>query len=300
MSRQASNVFISHSIQHDEELVRTLMPLLNGRNITGYLAEEVRRYDVPVIEKIKDAIRDSDCLVAILSHNGKLSPSINQEIGYAVSSGISVILMIEEGIPRGEIGVFAHGWEAVPFTRERFAESCAIVIGDLSGLRVNRRVDEAREREDRRKNFRLGHIRDQTTRVRDMANMRANRIDEFINNPNAILEQWEHIRENMGFIKGTIEQTTIPSVHAHFTLIDDLMNNPALPARFNGDLWAMAHLLAQIRGINDPIDDFHDRDELIDSLQELRDRIAGLEHLLQLLEQEVPWRNPQAPDAPPR
>jgi 2-phosphoglycerate kinase len=61
------------------------MHLLNERNIAGYLAEEVRRYDVPVIQNIMTAIHESNCLVAILSHNGRLSPSINQEIGYAVS-----------------------------------------------------------------------------------------------------------------------------------------------------------------------------------------------------------------------
>jgi hypothetical protein len=40
---------------------------------------------VPVIQNIMAAIRESNCLVAILSHNGRLSPSINQKIGYAVS-----------------------------------------------------------------------------------------------------------------------------------------------------------------------------------------------------------------------
>lgn len=295
MSRQVSKVFISHSIQHDRELATTLRQRLNERNIIGYLAEEVRRYDVPVIDKIIAEIHESDCLVAILSINGRLSPSINQEIGFAVAREIPVILMIEEGVPRGEIGVFAYGREIVSFTRERFSEDCAIVVEDLSQMRViiRRKIDERREREDRRKNFHLYYIFQQNNRIRDMAVGRVNRIDKLLNDSNSTLDQWQHFTRNMGFIIGTIQETR-PSIGEHFRAIHDLMNNPGLSIRFNGELEAMWHLLVQICEITDPINDRFDREELIDSLEEFRGRIEGLEHLIQLLQQEVPGANTQA------
>jgi hypothetical protein len=84
-----------------------------------------------------------------------------------------------------------------------------------------------------------------------------------------------------------IEQTRA-SVSGHFIAIDDLMNDPRLAADFDSDLLTIYLLLNQIGNINDPIDDFHGRNELIESLQELREvRLAGLNAELQRLEQET-------------
>ena len=66
------------------------------------------------------------------------------------------------------------------------------------------------------------------------------------------------------------------------------MNDPRLAADFDSDLLTIYLLLNQIGNINDPIDDFHGRNELIESLQELREvRLAGLNAELQRLEQET-------------
>jgi hypothetical protein len=302
--QRVSNVFISHS-NNDRELATTLERRLDARGIRGFLAEEVRRWDIPVIDRIRTELTGTQCLVCILSEAGMRSASVNQEIGFVVSRGIHIIPMIEEGVQRQQVGVFVHGWDDVPFTRERFDDACDEVLRQLTAMTVDRTREEAREREegriaevrareDNRKDFRLDNIRTQSTRVRNMLNRRADLIDEFLNRPNTTLDEWNHIRENMGRVIGTVEQT-IPSIQAHFAAIDDLLNRPILPLRFSGDLDAIYHWVNQVHDIrdpsNDPTGDPNEREELMECLEELRQRVAGFEHLLDLLEQEVPARN---------
>jgi hypothetical protein len=154
-------------------------------------------------------------------------------------------------------------------------------------------------REARRKNFRLSPIRYHTSRLRGRIDRIANQIDEFINNANATREQWDVLKRRIENVQALTEQTR-NGIRAHFEAIDDLMINPGLANRFEGDLWTIEHLLAQIGNINNPVDDERDRVELIDSLQELRDtRIPHLDEALQILEQERPQINASSSPPPP-
>ncbi|MGH9926888.1 MAG: hypothetical protein ACREAS_05275 [Nitrososphaera sp.] len=141
-------------------------------------------------------------------------------------------------------------------------------------------------REARRKNFRLTHIRNQTSRIRNMADRIANLIEEVIDNRNRTHHQWARITRNIDNIIALIDPTR-NSVRDHFAAIDDLMRHPGLAGRFDGDMWAIGHVLAvDIRHINDPIDDPDDRQDLVDPLQELRNRIGRFDDLLILLDEE--------------
>lgn len=113
-------MFVSHYFGEDD-YPSTLVKVLRERNIAGYLAIKKKQYEIGIDQKIKDAILQSDYLVPILTNNGLGSPSVNQEIGFALGSGIPVIVMIEKETKKG---VFIYGREPEEFTKEDFTESC--------------------------------------------------------------------------------------------------------------------------------------------------------------------------------
>jgi TIR domain len=114
-------VFISHSF-NDPSLAATLVALLKEEDIIGYMAQRVKEYKLLIIDKIKKEISESDYLVAIITNAGIFSPSVNEEIGYAIGRDVPVIIMMEEGIHK--TGVLTHGREPEIFKIDMFSEAC--------------------------------------------------------------------------------------------------------------------------------------------------------------------------------
>lgn len=112
--QRVSKVFISHSMSDgDGELASILARLLKFKRIRAYVAEEDRRWDGTVTNKISAELTESHCLVAILSQLGTQSASVNQEIGFAVSREIPMILMVEYGVQSGQLEFLhmdGHRW----------------------------------------------------------------------------------------------------------------------------------------------------------------------------------------------
>ena len=111
--------FISHKFtENDTPLAARLADILKARNGSGYLAERHLEYDLMIHEKLKGAIDGSDYLVAIVTEEGQSSPSVHEEIGYALGKGIPVLIMLERDVKLR--GVFALGKEPEEFDRNRF------------------------------------------------------------------------------------------------------------------------------------------------------------------------------------
>lgn len=114
-------VFISHAFGGaDEPLANTLKEDLGAAGIDGYLAEKTPRYDLPIGDKIRQEIDESDWLVAVITGRSHASASVHEEVGYALGRGVKVALMVEEGVAAA--GVFAYGREYARFTVLEFAE----------------------------------------------------------------------------------------------------------------------------------------------------------------------------------
>lgn len=112
-------VFISHAFGGDDErLASTLKKDLAAAKIDGYMAEQTQQYDLSIVDKIKQAIDESDWLVAIITEGGLASASVHEEIGYALGKGRKVITMREKNIE--ESGVLIHGRDTLIFTRGEF------------------------------------------------------------------------------------------------------------------------------------------------------------------------------------
>ena len=114
-------VFITHAFGGDDEpLANTLKKDLGAAGIDGYLAERTPRYDLPISDKIRREINESDWLVAVITGRSHASASVHEEVGYALGRGVRVALMVEEGVEAA--GVFTYGREYARFSVPKFGE----------------------------------------------------------------------------------------------------------------------------------------------------------------------------------
>ncbi len=122
-------VFISHKfVESDQKLAATLQNSLNQHNIYGYLAERKKEYDLVFGEKIKNDIGSSDYLIAIITKNSHIAPSVHQEIGYALGVKVPVRIMAEEQEAKG---VLIEGRDIEKFSRKNFEKSLGNIIKDV-------------------------------------------------------------------------------------------------------------------------------------------------------------------------
>jgi len=120
-------VFISHTFKEDDrKLAAKLQACLKLKSIDGYLAERKQEYELLIRDKIKNEIELSDYLVAIITQYGLKSASVHEEIGYAIGSGIPVLLMVDESLE--EQGVLIHGKEPEYFSEKIFEQHADKIV----------------------------------------------------------------------------------------------------------------------------------------------------------------------------
>lgn len=125
--------FIAHA-QQDIEALETLRHALDTENVEYYVAEDDSQPGKVLSSKIVDAIKISHVMVALLTENGARSPTVNQEIGIAIDSGMRVIPLVEKGV---KVGPFIDGLEQFRFEPEELPEECASVASFLSRLALS-------------------------------------------------------------------------------------------------------------------------------------------------------------------
>lgn len=104
--------------------------ILKEKDIEGYLFDLDQKYDSTLYNKITTAINDSQALVAIITKD-MYSPSVHEEIGFAIASKKSVIIMLEQD---ANDGVLSHEREKEIFTKEDFKNSCKRILKYLEKL----------------------------------------------------------------------------------------------------------------------------------------------------------------------
>jgi hypothetical protein len=133
-------VFLSHSFE-DRLLVGPLEDSLKGVGIDPYMAEEHPDYGDELPKKIEEAIDSSQAVLVVLTKRANLSPSVNQEVGYAKKGGKLIVALVEEGVVTG---VLLQGIEVVKFTTDRIHEA----IGH-----INAYFDSLKEKEPKKKDW---------------------------------------------------------------------------------------------------------------------------------------------------
>lgn len=125
-------IFVSHSFKEkDPDLAITLKNSLAKFGLNAYLAEKEKQYGFIISEKIRTAIRDSVCVVAILTKNSIISASVNQELGYAMGIGMNLIPLVSEEISN-TVGVLLKDVEGEEFNESNFKTKCDVISKYIS------------------------------------------------------------------------------------------------------------------------------------------------------------------------
>lgn len=106
-----------------------LKKFLQSSDIRCYVAAHDQDYGRSLYDKLSEAIDSSDAMIVILTHNGSLSASVNQEIGYAKSAGKRIIPLIESGVT---VPILLQGTEYVTFSSDKLEEACKKVSGFIN------------------------------------------------------------------------------------------------------------------------------------------------------------------------
>lgn len=143
-------VFVSHKFkERDIKFAKKLQDKLKEYGIDGYLAEHKKEYGYIISNKIKDAIRDSICVVVILTNDSISSPSVNQELGYAMGIGMNIIPMVHEEVS-GKVGVLLKGVEGEEFNEKNFEAKCEritkYIVSELEKLKPSTAVGTDEEK----------------------------------------------------------------------------------------------------------------------------------------------------------
>ena len=112
-------VFISYAFD-DRDIMNILRKALRERGIDVYTAEHHLQLGRSLSTKIQNAIEDSDVVIALVTKHAS-SPSVNQEVGYAIRSHIPVIPMVEEG---ARVGFMIGDVEQMRWNRSGLYKAC--------------------------------------------------------------------------------------------------------------------------------------------------------------------------------
>lgn len=101
------NAFISHAAE-DETAALQLRQQLDAQGIKSWCFEEDLRHGDHIEEKVKDALKESDCMVIVLSPHALKSSWVCRELGYAIQ-----LHNKRGGVPRPCI-IPVHTYDALP------------------------------------------------------------------------------------------------------------------------------------------------------------------------------------------
>ena len=125
-------VFVSHSfVEDDAKKSEALQKILKKYSIESYLAELDPQYGYLLSKKIQENIQKSMAVVVILTENSISSASVNQEIGYALGLGMTIIPLVSEKV-KNKIGVLIKDVEGAIFVEGNFEEKCEEIAKFIS------------------------------------------------------------------------------------------------------------------------------------------------------------------------
>ncbi|VVB71793.1 TIR domain protein [uncultured archaeon] len=125
-----SRVYISHS-PDDEDMALQLSRALWQVGLESYVALYNQSPAISLAERVSFGIRNSECLVVLLTKNGASSPAVCQEIGLARGIDLLTIPLQEEGAQRPFL---IENLRAIAFARENYADAIGLLIKTIREL----------------------------------------------------------------------------------------------------------------------------------------------------------------------
>ena len=131
-------VFISHSTK-DIKIVDKFVEKLKSIGIEPYVAESDIQPGTILWEKLESNIKNSNCVLAIITKDGFRSKMVHQEIAAAKALKIRVVPIIEKGV--GLKGVL-EGREYIVFDKNDPDQALINASKYLSNLKVKQKSKE--------------------------------------------------------------------------------------------------------------------------------------------------------------
>jgi ribosomal protein S27E len=125
-----SKVYISHS-PADEEMALQLSRALWRVGLESYVALYNLSPAISLAERASFGLRNSECLVALLTVEGSFSPDVCQEIGLARGLDLLIIPLLEEG---AKLPFLIEHLRPLVFREEKYADAVGLLIKTLREL----------------------------------------------------------------------------------------------------------------------------------------------------------------------
>ncbi len=125
-----SRVYISHSEQ-DEGRALELSQALWRVGLESYAAIYGLAPGISRGERVSFGIRNSECLVALLTAESAMSPTVNQEIGLARGIDLLTIPMVEKG---SQLPFLIEHLKPISFSSSEFKDAIGILLKTLRDL----------------------------------------------------------------------------------------------------------------------------------------------------------------------
>lgn len=125
-----TRIYISHS-EHDEEMALQLSQALWRVGLESYAAMYSLSLGIPRAERVSFGIRNSECLVALLTEDGCGSPTVCQEIGFAHGIDLLIIPLLEKNAP---LPFLLEHLKPITFTASGYKDAIGLLIRTIRDL----------------------------------------------------------------------------------------------------------------------------------------------------------------------
>jgi len=125
-----SKIYIAHCEQ-DEPLAQELARTLWAVELESFSSLYRKARILPLGERIRFGIRQSDCFIPILTQEGVGSLEVNQEIGLAVGIDQLIIPLVEIGV---KLPVLIHHLQPIVFFPEAYEDALGKLIQGIREL----------------------------------------------------------------------------------------------------------------------------------------------------------------------
>jgi hypothetical protein len=125
-----SRVYISHD-RCDEPMALQLARAFERVGLESYVALYNLSPAISLAERASFGVRNSECLLALLTKRGSQSATVGQEIGLAQGIDLLVIPLLEEG---AKLPFLIEHLKSIAFSEENYADCIGLLIKTIRDL----------------------------------------------------------------------------------------------------------------------------------------------------------------------
>jgi hypothetical protein len=125
-----TKIYIAHC-EPDEPLAWELTLALWAVELESFSSLYRKALILSLAERIRFGIRQSDCVIPILTQEGAMSPQVNQEIGLAIGTDQFIIPLVEIGV---ELPVLIHHLQPIRFSHDAYEDALGKLIQNIRQL----------------------------------------------------------------------------------------------------------------------------------------------------------------------